>query len=356
MEHQQLAQVTLRMQSTMVRTALRKEIQQFEKSFDEIIQQTGVFLATTEQHFMSPSLVVTDEDLLIRHLCGFLVSKLSIEGFLAFHQQTIQRTSGGDTSLAKQVKAATVFVQELLVTLICHKEAADYPGKHLGMMGDQEVKYFGGTIFHLNPHIGPDDELPEIDDVYEDIDELTNYYHAEKLSHPLRQLPGTPWHKFFGNFPETRVHDAPETSLFRENPRHEDLTLSIPGTILFLIPEFRREYKRFRELLEEHSQLSLPLLLDEARKENLKIVQRRLSHIHEGHIECGNFEPLCREHTDMIPRPEYDLDGNRKFEMQNLTVNTPELIGDSLPDGRIAHLPIQLEGVPAHFVTGDEDE
>ncbi|KAK4200256.1 sporulation minus regulator 1 [Triangularia verruculosa] len=362
MEYNELAQVTLDMQSNLIRTTLRPEILLFQRSFEEIIQQTSVFLATTEQHFLSPSLLVTDEDVLIRHLCGFLASKLGIEGFLAFHQQTIQRTSSGDSSLANQVKAATVFVQDLLQALICHKEAADYPGKHLAMIYDREVKYFGGSIFHLNPHIDIDDDLPEIDDDYEELEDLTSYYHAEKLSHPLRQLPGTPWHKFFGNFEETRVHDAPEMSLFRDNAQHKDLTLSIPGTILFLVPEIRREYDRFREILEEASQphkngkLPLPLLLDEVRKEKIQILQRRLPNFHDGKIECGSFEELCSEHTDAIPRPEYALDGSRTIEMQNFTVNSPDLVGDSLPDVRIAQIASQLQGVSIQFVSEDEDE
>lgn len=318
-------QVTLLMESTLIRTALRTDIQQFEKSFEQIIEQAGVFLATTEEHFISLSLVVMDEDVLIRHLCGFLASKLAIEGFLSFHQQTIQRTSGGDASLAKQVKAATVFVLELIQTLIYHKEAADYPGKHLGMMYDRDVKYFGGTLFHLNPQVNLDEELPELDDYYEDVDELTNYYHGEKLSHPLRQLPGNPWHKFFGNFPETRVEHAADTALFRENPRPGDLTVSIPGTILFLIPEFRQEHEKFRQLMLEvsqtfktstipssfknlfdflthlqHSQLPLPLLLEEARKERVQVIQRRLANVHHGNVEYDSLEPLCRENTDMV--------------------------------------------------------
>ncbi|KAK4170738.1 sporulation minus regulator 1 [Triangularia setosa] len=354
-EHQELAQVSLRMQSSLIRAALRTEIRQFERSFDEVIQQTGVFLETTEQHFVSPSLVITNEDVLIRHLCGFLASKLSIEGFLDFHKRTTQGTSDGDSSLANQVKAATMFVQELLQTLICHKEAADYPGKHLGMEYDREVKYFGGCLFHLSATMDLDDELPEIDDVYEDVDELTNYYHGEKLAHPLRQLPGTPWHKFFGNFPETRVEEAPDASLFRDKPQDEAPTFSIPGTILFLIPEFRREYKTFRDILKEHNQLPLPLLLDEVKKKKIQIIQRQLSNLHGGNIECGIFEPLCWENTEMIPRPEYNVDGNRRFDMQNLTVNLPDLIGGSLPEGRIAEVPSQLEGVPAHFVFDDEE-
>ncbi|KAK4660617.1 Sporulation minus regulator 1 [Podospora pseudocomata] len=356
MDHRDLSQVTLLMESTLIRTALRTDIQQFEKSFEQIIEQAGVFLATTEEHFISLSLVVMDEDVLIRHLCGFLASKLAIEGFLSFHQQTIQRTSGGDASLAKQVKAATVFVLELIQTLIYHKEAADYPGKHLGMMYDRDVKYFGGTLFHLNPQVNLDEELPELDDYYEDVDELTNYYHGEKLSHPLRQLPGNPWHKFFGNFPETRVEHAADTALFRENPRPGDLTVSIPGTILFLIPEFRQEHEKFRQLMLEHSQLPLPLLLEEARKERVQVIQRRLANVHHGNVEYDSLEPLCRENTDMIPRPEYTLEGNRTFGMQNLTVNSPDLIGDALPEGRIANVASQLEGFPARFLSTNKDK
>ncbi|KAK0663965.1 sporulation minus regulator 1 [Cercophora samala] len=356
MDHPELAQITLLIESTLVRTTLRAEIQQFEKAFDQMIEQAGVFLATTEQHFVSPSLVVTDEDVFIRHLCGFLASKLAIEGFLAFHHKAIQRTSGGDASLTKQVKAATVFVLELVQTLVYHKEAADYPGKHLGMVYDRDVKYFGGTIFHLNPQVNLDEELPELDDYYEDVDELTNYYHGEKLSHPLRQLPGNPWHKFFGNFPETRVEDAPDTALFRENPRPGDLTVSIPGTILFLIPEFRQEHERFRQLMIEHSQLPLPLLLEKARKERVRVIQRRFTNVHHGNVEYDSLEALCRENTDMITRPEYDLEGNRTFGMQNLTVNSPDLIGDALPDGRIANVASQLEGFPARFISTDKDE
>lgn len=239
------------MQSQYIRSCLAAEIEMFENSLDDILQTANVFLVATEKIAQSPSLVIVDQESVVKTVCRFLASSNSILDFLDFQQQRTGLPAGGDSSLEKQVKTAQDLVQGLLRALLLYKKAESYPGKEFGMVYDEDVKVLGGFVLHKNDHADHSDIPDPIQDNV-DMGKVIRYWHPEHLYHPLRHVPGTPWHKFFGNLLPGPIM-RPE--LFRERKPLPSFTVVFPKTITWLKPELIRDYETNRQLFERVSQL-----------------------------------------------------------------------------------------------------
>jgi hypothetical protein len=193
--------------------------------------------------------VIVDQASVVKTVCQFLASSNAILEFLAFQQRRTGLVSGGDRSLEKQVKDAQALVQELLNTFLLHQKAENYPGKECGLIYNEDIKVFGGFILHKHAHADQSD-IPDPNDDNEDVGKLVQYWHTESLVHPLRHVPGTPWHKFFGNVkPGPIVNPA----LFRERKPLPFFKVIFPTTITWLQPELRQDYDRYREMFERVS-------------------------------------------------------------------------------------------------------
>jgi hypothetical protein len=249
-------QAVLRLQSRLIRSFLATEIEQFENSFEEILQTANVFLVTTERVAQSPSLVIIDQVSVVKTVCHFLASSNAILEFLYFQHRRTGLASGGDPSLEKQVKDAQTLVKELLNTFILHKKAEQYPGKECGLVYNEDVKVFGGFLLHKYAH-AEQSEVPDPDDDKVDVSKMIQYWHTESLFHPLRHVPGTPWHKFFGNLKPGPLA-SPE--LFRQRKPLPFFNAIIPSTIAWLQPELVADYEKYRELFERVSLYQTELL------------------------------------------------------------------------------------------------
>jgi hypothetical protein len=237
------------MQAQFVRSLLATEIQEFESSFEEILQTVSAFLVATERVAHYSSLVIVDEEAVVKTICHFLASSNAILEFLAFQQRKTGLASGGDCSLEKQVTDAQTLVQELRNTLILHRKAERFPGKESGLIYHEDVKVYGGFILHKYAHADGSD-IPDPNDDNEDLGRLAQYWHTEGLFHPLRHVPGTPWHKFFGNLQPGGIMTP---YLFRERKPLPFFKAIFPETILWLQPELREDYERYREMFERVS-------------------------------------------------------------------------------------------------------
>jgi hypothetical protein len=193
--------------------------------------------------------VIVDQASVVKTVCHFLASSNAILEFLNFQQRKTGLASGGDDSLEKQVKEAQALVKELLNTLLLHKKAETYPGKECGLVYNEDVKVFGSFILHKYGHVDQD-FIPDPTNDNEDVGKLVRYWHTENLVHPLRHVPGTPWHKFFGN-----VQPGPILSpaLFRERKPQPFFTAMHPTTITWLKPEIVHDYDGYREMFERVS-------------------------------------------------------------------------------------------------------
>lgn len=204
---------------------------------------------STEKIAQSPSLVIINQEAVVKTVCHFLASSNTILEFLDFQQHETGLLAGGDSSLEKQVKAAQELVQALLNAFLLHKRAENYPGKELGMLYNEDVKVYGGFVFHKN-ELAVYSDIPDPAGDNFDLRKLARYWHPEHIYHPLRRVPGTPWHKFFGNLHPLSIMNP---TLFRERKPLPEFTVILPQNITWLIPELFSDYEENRLLFERVS-------------------------------------------------------------------------------------------------------
>ncbi|GAB1312019.1 hypothetical protein MFIFM68171_02229 [Madurella fahalii] len=333
MDRRELGEVVLRLQAQYIRGALTAEIQEFESCFDEISQAARVFLVATEKAAQSPSLAIIDENAAVKILCRFIAVSNTILEFLDFQTQMTGLPSGGDVSLEKQVKAAQVLVEEFLRTLLLYQKAESYPGKELGMIYNEDVKFFSGFVLHKHQYVdrnrAPD---PNLDNV--DLEDVVEYWHPENIYHPLRQVPGNQWHKYFGNIQPGPVINP---ALFQETKPQPSFTVVFPPTIDWLAEELSSDYDTNRQHFENHGQLPDPRRPDHVRAAMIRRIQRRLSTHFEGTKNLDDEKIYHLEDLRTLPRPEFDIEGLSRLEALNAEVNDPELagialLGDDIPD------------------------
>lgn len=191
--------------------------------------------------------MVVDQAAVVKTVCHFLASSNTILEFLDFQRTKTGLAGGGDRSLEKQVKDAQALVGALLNTLILYKKAESYPGKASGLVYDEDVTVFGNFILHKNRDADPSD-VPDPNDDEEDMGKLMRYWHTEGILHPLRHVPGTAWHKFFGNIKPGPIM---RPALFRERKAQPFFKVIFPETISWLKDELMAEYDKYRHMFEQ---------------------------------------------------------------------------------------------------------
>ncbi|KAL2020190.1 hypothetical protein VTK56DRAFT_8616 [Thermocarpiscus australiensis] len=336
-------------QAEYIRSSLQEEIRDFEDSFDEILQTANAFLVATEKIAQSPSLVIVDDDAVVKNICRFLASSNTILDFLDFQNQMTGLPSGGDTSLEKQVKAAQALVAELISALLLHKKAESYPGKELGMVYNEDVKFFGGFVLHKNENADHCDVPDQVEENF-DLGKQRQYWHPESIYHPLRHVPGTQWHKFFGNI---RPGPVMSPELFRERKPLPSFTVIFPKTITWVGHEVFTNYETNRQLFERNGRLPGP-----RRSDHLMIrrIQRRLSTLFQGWKRDLSDKIYYVEDLSVLPRPEYDIMGFSRLEALNAEINAPELAGIALMGEDIPELPVYLKGEPTKYCIDSDDD
>ncbi|KAK4032295.1 mat A-2 [Parachaetomium inaequale] len=339
MDRRKLGQVVLRLQAQHIRSSVATEIEEFERFFQDILQIANFFLVTTERVADSSRLVIVDQPTVVKVVCHFLTSSNAILQFLDFQEQKTGLASGGDMSLETQVKEAQALVKELLNTLLLYKKAETYPGKECGLIYNEDIKVYGGYILHKYAHADVS-YVPDPTDDNEDVGKLVQYWHTENLVHPLRHVPGTPWHKFFGN-----VKPGPIVSpaLFRERKPQPFFRVVFPTTITWLKPEVMRDYDKYRDMFERE-------LADTAYQYHRIAGPRLPEFVRE--VSWKRYEDeilLCLEDMSEIPCPEYDLLGLCRPEALNAEINAPELAGIALLGADIPPVPTFLDGEPTKY-------
>jgi hypothetical protein len=244
-----MLQVVLLFQARQTRAAIAEEIEAFERCFDEVLQTATAFLEATEDFQEDIFLLFSEDDALLNLLCHFTALSNGILEFLDFQAQQTGLPSGVDISLESQVKAAQAFVEKFLQTFLLFKRAEGYPGKEIGMLPKEDVMIFGGAVFHRHNRVIPIN-APDPHRVDVSASRAAKYWHGEHLFHPLRHVPGTQWHKYFGN-----LQPGPKyiPALFREKNQQPNFIVVFPTTLGFLVDETGTEYEKYRQYFENVS-------------------------------------------------------------------------------------------------------
>ncbi|KAK4160339.1 hypothetical protein QBC43DRAFT_359679 [Cladorrhinum sp. PSN259] len=318
MSHRELGQVVLGLQVRHIRSTLAKEIEELESCFRIVLQQIGIFILVTEKHFHSTSITILNANTVTSLLVRFIGYSNNILGYLDFLELQTGLPSGGDDHLQNKVLAMTCFVEGFLSALIAHSRAVDFPGKDLGLIYNKNVKLLDESVLHRNTNVNNEEgELPDIHDPNTNTAAIIRrQFHPEPIGYPLSQVPGTPWHKFFGNIRPNHQFDPAD--LFKRKARGHGFLLSIPSTFEWIEDDVWEQYRNFGNVFDLMK---------------LERIQQRLLNYFDGEYSSVDQIFHYDEDTSEFSRPEHDVQGRTRFEALNSEINTPELGGVAILGG-----------------------
>lgn len=167
-----------------------------------------------------------------------------ILNFLSFLEKKRGLPSGGDQRLQQAAYKGQQFATRLLRSLTIHKDAQETPGKEFGLVCGKEVHVLGGHIVRRSKR----DVVGQAGGVN---------WHVDHTHHPLRRVPGTPWHKFFGNVevePNKPLHLFGDfTSPKSDRNGHRKFPVIIPETAMFIQDEISSEHQQVATIHTEVS-------------------------------------------------------------------------------------------------------
>ncbi|KAK3996941.1 hypothetical protein QBC44DRAFT_365126 [Cladorrhinum sp. PSN332] len=327
----ELGQVILNLQVLHIRSTLAKEIKELDACFRKLLQQISIFLLVTEKHFHSTSVIIVNADTVTSLCVRFIGYSNNILGFLDFLAQKTGLSSGGDAHLQKQVQAMTSFVKRFLGVLIAHIRAADSPGRELGLIYNKHVSIVDGSVVHRNGDVDDDEEIIDFSNPNMDPFILLHNFHLEPIGYPLAHVPGTQWHKFFGNISPIRRFQPAE--LFKAREYENGFVICIPSTLEWIEDDICEQYRSFDEVFDVVGHGPLQPLQPAVQEQRVERIQQRLMNYFEGAYRSIHQVFHYDENTSEISCPQYDLLGRVRFEALNLEINTPELDGAALLGG-----------------------
>lgn len=155
--------------------------------------------------------------------------------------------SGGDQRLQQAAYKGQQFAFRLLRSLTIHKDAQEIPGREFGLVYGKEVHVIDGHLFHRSKQ--------------EIVGQAGGRnWHIDHTLHPLRRVPGTPWHKFFGNVEvdnELHLFDD-DTSVDSDRDGLRKFSVVIPETAEFILDEISSEHQRVATI---HTEVSTSMCL-----------------------------------------------------------------------------------------------
>lgn len=241
-------QVVLRLQVQHIRSTLAGDIKIAQKCFKSLLQYSLIWLLIKDGR-PSESFMLEHASRLIRLTIRFMAYSNNILAFLDFHFQQTGLQAGGDTHLEKQVRAMKRFMEAFLAVMVSSGEAADYPGRDLGLTYNKDVKVLQRRIWHLNADISEQEDVPSIENASINDVFAGRYWHPLVFSHPLSCVPGSTWHKFFGNVMRDWLPLTHQPMLFKKEDHPRDFVISIPFTIDWLENDLNEQNAHHTEML-----------------------------------------------------------------------------------------------------------
>ncbi|KAK3336974.1 hypothetical protein B0T19DRAFT_396654 [Cercophora scortea] len=320
----------LDVQAKLIRKDIAEEIKEYEHHFCDLI---GMAMRVQDKLSLlakvpigRPRAELIDEVRLMDVALSFIEVSNNILEYLELVKKNTGLPSGGDFALETHVKNSQHVVSALLQTYITQKKADRIPGKDVGLQYGHSIKLAGSHVLHK--HFNASNGL-----VILNPDDSTDLWHVDRLHHPLRRVPGTPWHKYFGNI-QNDMNEFLPPALF-DGKRKEQVIIDMPESTNFIRASLSKEYSKYRnafrnqtghtQLPEDEKQMILAEIdtevtgINDLAWESHDIVSftEFASHLQK----CGGVEP------------PFHLGGNwqeqGEFETLNLAVN------DNNPEGTV---------------------
>ncbi|KAK3695535.1 hypothetical protein B0T22DRAFT_110197 [Podospora appendiculata] len=232
----------LSIQANHIRRDIAQEIKEYEHHFGNLMRMaksvhcklSGMDMISA--HFPTPELV--DEARLMDVTLSFIEASNNILAYLEIVKKNTGLPSGGDSALETHVKNGQRVVSVLLQTYIAHMDAQYVPGKDVGLAYGRDIKLAGRHVLHK--HFGSSNGFI----VHDRAGGPHDHWHIDHLLHPLRRVPGTPWHKYFGNIQSDTNQFLPP-NLF-DGQASQQININMPVSTNFMRLSTGQEYGSHR--------------------------------------------------------------------------------------------------------------
>ena len=248
-----MSQVLLRLQSNHIRSRLAKEIEIFDNCIGDILEHAQVFTVTSSIVPEPTSTVIVEVEHLGKTAFDLVWSSNAILEYLNFQKKETGLASGGDPWLKKKVKAGQQLVQNFLETLILYKKSVDRPGADLFMKYFHDIRLLDGAIVVSNRMTrtwltpAPHGHILDVEFSERHHEDIMKKWHFPHPHHPAPQVPGSPWHKYFGNI---QFGSLSRPILFRGDPQWE-VRISFPQVSMNMEREIQMTYGEYRRMFSQ---------------------------------------------------------------------------------------------------------
>ncbi|KAK3944016.1 hypothetical protein QBC46DRAFT_338060 [Diplogelasinospora grovesii] len=310
-------QVISRQEIKFIRSSLSSQIEEYNHAIKIAVDFGNNIIKFDHYHLDIESPLDSEHELIKTVSCLINTSNI-ILGYLDFLEKKIGLPSGGDPALREAVGAGQLLARLLLETVLRMRGIDVLPEFELGYLEyGVAIRFTGeGLMQHRDMRVAQDDDSS--DDTWHKDDThdvwFRRRWHVDSTFHPLRRIPGTAWHKFFGS-----LHHSSNKSplLFRKTPR-DYFKVVIPDNAYFVRSETESFYEYYRDLFM---------------RAEMRNLERALSIHFSGKI--GEPEVIEVQHglcVDWDDASEFDeiLVDEEKWELINMHMNIPELAGIAL--------------------------
>ncbi|KAK3326046.1 hypothetical protein B0H66DRAFT_600181 [Apodospora peruviana] len=279
-------EMLLGLQAPFVREPIAKQLEEFEKCVDEILQKTIVLFWVKGK--------VTQPETITRAAKKLEQASNAILEYLEFMKGKTGLDSGGDPALEADAKYGLFWAHHIENVFALRYMKLDGPHKALGLDIKTDVKARGGSQIYRRPN---------------------GLWATLRTAHPLLQVPGTPWHKFFANI----INEKDARSMIPDKgPRHEGFKVITTSTSSFIRRAFQKSYSAYREIYIDASN---------------GIIQDEDDLFEDGFGEAEtNLLALAYEVLGYMPRDEPPHGPPRRFYPESENLKTHEIRQDSFND------------------------
>ncbi|KAK1758389.1 hypothetical protein QBC47DRAFT_399295 [Echria macrotheca] len=330
--------VLLRIQGGLIHTALASHIANFDHGMEKIVSYAQVVKVTAESVLHPTTTLIVDEKAVTTTISEVMESSNTILAFLGFQEAKTGLTCGGDPLLKRKIEVGQKLCKALLRSLALYVKAADRPAAEFGLEYGNETKVSVGAALFADEGRGYGNMLQRygVSSINQDSeDPINDGWRRAYFHHPVTQVPGTAWHKFFGNLRVRRDQVAllyrcpPQQRIFQAVPRVAlELESHLQSELHWYRFQFARSgYFEEEEFSEEDMMDTFLLMLE------LGIVDdQRVTALEDVEAE-GNLISYLTQH-----RPEHEVSGDPRFEDFNCALNDLAVTGVALAGGEVPNV------------------
>lgn len=190
--------------------------------------------------------LVNDEKIVTATVCRYLEATNAILRFLKFVEKETGIVAGGDIWLSNKVAYSRTLVQGFLTALVSMKAGADRPGMVFSMRYSVDIRVYDHSLVISNGRT----RNPRLERGIKDQDfgrmtpdAVRKGWHCPSIDFPAIQVPGTQWHKYFGNLDRDEV--GPRAAIF-DGEEKERVRVRFPEVAVRIEKEMRAGFAEFQ--------------------------------------------------------------------------------------------------------------